>query len=84
MIGLFVTKNSSDSSNSIEFYPSPDFLEAGKFRMRRQIRKDMEESGKASYEEFYEYLRTTESLTQLSFSSIATVCGEGSTADSVK
>jgi len=37
MIGSFVPRKLPEGT--VEFYPSPDFLEAGKFKLPRRIRR---------------------------------------------
>jgi hypothetical protein len=43
MIGCFIPKK--EPEGSVEFYPTPDFLEAGKFKLPKRIRKQIEEVG---------------------------------------
>ena len=78
MIGLFLPSNTIEGS--VDFYPSPQFLEAGKFKLSRKTRVSMEQTGRQSYESFYEYLQNSEmsgiNFAQMSFSAIATVCGQ--------
>lgn len=54
------------------YYPSKDYLEAGKFKLSRSILK---EKGDQEYEALYANVLASEQLISVNFGSIAIVCG---------
>ena len=44
----------SDGSKTIKYYPSVDFLDAGKFKLSKQLRNELTESKAKDYESLYE------------------------------
>ena len=53
IIGLFTAEN-----QKIQYIPCPEYLEAGRFKLTRDIRDKMNEKG-YSYPEFYNNLKSS-------------------------
>ena len=64
--GVFIA-----GADRFKFYPSPDFMEAGKFKMGRDLRKELSDSQSNNYRELYESLGEAQLLP---YQSIASVC----------
>ena len=50
MAGVFVKEQRNTNKSVIVFYPSPDYLDAGKFKLPREMLKD---KGSQDYAKFY-------------------------------
>jgi len=76
IIGIF------KPGDQIKFYPSPEYIEAGRFKQAKWLRQEVEEAESQDYAAFYSSLKAGTDVQTLNFASLATVCD--SSADSVK
>ena len=67
LIGAFV----QDQATTCKFYPSPEYLEAGNFKMHRDLYQEFNGS---TYPLFYNHLLKDKDIIPVNFSSIAMVC----------
>tara|TARA_B110000285_G_C15060740_1_gene582231 strand:+ start:234 stop:557 length:324 start_codon:yes stop_codon:yes gene_type:complete len=70
IMGLFLMK---EGTQTLCLYPSPEFLDAGKFKLPKFMRQQMMEKN-MSYEELYVSLKAKTELSIMNFGSIGSVC----------
>ena len=70
ILGLFMMK---EGTQTISLYPSPEFLEAGKFKLPKFMNQQMMDQN-VSYEELYVNLKAKTELQIMNFGSIGSVC----------
>ena len=76
IIGIF------KPGDQIKFYPSPEFVEAGRFKQAKWLKKEVDESGCEGYKGHFSLIKESSDIQTLNFASLATVCE--STAEIVK
>ena len=70
ILGLFIMK---EGTQTICLYPSPEFLEAGKFKLPKFMNQQMMDQN-VSYEELYVNLKAKTELQIMNFGSLGSVC----------
>ena len=62
-----------EGTSTVSLYPSSEYLEAGKFKLPKFMRKQMMDNG-MTYEELYNSIKAKTELSIMNFGSLGSVC----------